>query len=82
MTSLILAKNPPPGVGKSRSELLELDGVDERVDGGVCVAKPEHKAGPARGEGKLKKDLYSGLAGHFKRFKSFNFINNNDAELE
>ena len=57
MISLVLAENPAPGVGKSGSELLELDGVDERVDGGVCVAKPEHKAGPARGEGKLKKNF-------------------------
>ena len=71
MISLVLAENPPPGVGKSRSELLELDGVDERVDGGVCVAKPEHKAGPARGEGKLKRIiLQSELAGHFKCLSS------------
>jgi len=31
-------------------ELLELDGVDEGVDGGVAVAEPEHKLNPVLGE--------------------------------
>ena len=49
-----LAEDAAQGGLKSRSELLELDSVNKRVDRGVCVAKPEHKTGPARGKGKLK----------------------------
>ena len=54
MRRLVLAEDAAQGGLKSWSELLELDGVNKRVDGGVCVAKPEHKTGPARGEGKLR----------------------------
>ena len=48
-------EDPPHGVPDSRPELLELHGVDEGVDGGVGVAEPEHKACPARREGKLEE---------------------------
>ena len=48
-------EHPPHGVPDGRSEFLELHSVDEGVDGGVGVAKPEHKACPARGEGKLEE---------------------------
>ena len=54
MRRLVLAEDAAQGGLKSWSELLELDGVNKRVDGGVCVAKPEHKTSPARGEGKLR----------------------------
>ena len=46
-------EDPSETVAEGGAELLELDGVDEGVDGGVGVAQPEHEAGPAVGEGDL-----------------------------
>lgn len=47
-------RQPAQAVPEGRPELLELDGVDEGVDGGVGVAQPEHKARP----GVRERNLY------------------------
>ena len=44
---------PAQAVSEGRPELLELHGVDEGVNGGVGVAKPEHEARPAVRKGDL-----------------------------
>ena len=73
MKRLVLAEDAAQGGLKSWSELLELDGVNKRVDGGVCVAKPEHKTGPAGGEGKLRRNKFIRLS-CAKLYESFTYI--------
>ena len=53
MAGRCATSQPPETVPESGSELLELHGVDEGVDGGVGVAEPEHKSRPAVREGNL-----------------------------
>ena len=47
MTARGATHQPAQAVSEGRPELLELDGVDEGVNGGVGVTQPEHKARPA-----------------------------------
>ena len=53
MTARGATHQPAQAVSEGRSELLKLHCVDEGVNGGVGVAKPEHEACPAVREGNL-----------------------------